>query len=163
MKRFLTSLNKNRQYYCGISILPATGDKDYPQAPFTTVYLPSEQVGYYGDGVMFVSGLIDKALELWEDNLWQACDDLLGIGKQIRGEAKKEWKDRCERYANNYFDGSIKRLTYAMKDVYNYKTWTELQRDYKPVDYTEVIEEFDETNYKGEAACAGGSCEIIYA
>jgi len=153
---------KNRDYFCGISLLASTGDKDYPQAPFTTIYLPSEQVAYYGDGIMFVSGLIDKALELWEDNLWQACDDLLGIGKQIRGEAKREWKERCERYARNYFDDDVKKLTYAMKDVYNYKMWTELKREYKSVDYTEVIEEEDSTNYKGESACAGGSCEVIY-
>lgn len=152
---------KNREYYCGISLLPATGDKDYPQAPFTTVYLPSEQVGYYGDGAMFVSGLIDKALELWEDNLWQACDDLLGTGKQIRGDAKRKWKDRCDRYAENYFDGDTKKLTYAMKDVYNYKLWTELKRDYKEVSYIDVVETEDNTTKKSEVACSGGSCEIV--
>jgi ribonucleoside-diphosphate reductase alpha chain len=152
---------KNRKYFCGISLLAATGDKDYPQAPFTTVYLPSEQVSYYGDGIMFVSGLIDKALDLWEDNLWQACDDLLGLGKQIRGDSKREWKNRCEKYANNYFNGDIRRLTYAMKDVYNYKLWTELNREYKSVDYTKAIEEEDNTDFKLEAACSGGTCEII--
>ena len=151
----------NRRYYCGVSLLPATGDKDYPQAPFTTVYLPSEQIGYYGDGVMFVSGLIDKALELWEDNLWQACDDLIGVGKQIRGDSKRAWKARCEKYAGNYFGGDIKKLTYAMKDVYNYKLWTELKSDYKEVGYTDVVETEDNTTKKGEIACGSGSCELI--
>lgn len=152
---------KYRNSFVGVSILPATGDKDYPQAPFTTIYLPSEMVSYYGDGIMFISGLIDKGVELWEDNLWQACDDLLGIGKQIRGDSKKRWKERCEKYANNYFGGDIKKLTYAMKDIYNYKLWTELNREYKDVDYTEIIETDDTTNKKGEVACSGGSCEII--
>ena len=59
---------KNRKYFCGISLLPISGDKDYPQAPFTTVYLPSEQVAHYGDASLFVSGLIEVALTLWEDN-----------------------------------------------------------------------------------------------
>ena len=34
---------KNRKYFCGISLLPISGDKDYPQAPFTTVYLPASR------------------------------------------------------------------------------------------------------------------------
>ena len=80
---------KNRKYFCGISLLPITGDKDYPQAPFTTIYLPSEQVSHYGDASLFVSGLIEVALNLWEDNLWAACDSLLGVG-----ENKRQWQKR---------------------------------------------------------------------
>ncbi|HAT66838.1 MAG TPA: recombinase, partial [Flavobacteriaceae bacterium] len=60
---------KNKNFFCGISLLPITGDKDYPQAPFTAIYLPSEQVRQYGDGSLWVSGLIEVALDLWEDNL----------------------------------------------------------------------------------------------
>ena len=79
---------KNRKYFCGISLLPITGDKDYPQAPFTAIYLPTEQVRHYGDASLFVSGLIEVALNLWEDNLWSACDSLLGVGD------KRQWQKR---------------------------------------------------------------------
>ncbi len=152
---------KNRKYFCGISLLPVTGDKDYPQAPFTTIYLPSEQVAHYGDASLFVSGLIEVALDLWEDNLWAACDSLLGLGTRLRGDAKKHWVKRCEKFAGKYFDGDVKRLTYCMKDVYNWKEWVDLKREYKPVNYTEVIEEEDNVKPEQEWACSGGKCELV--
>ena len=150
----------NRKWFCGISLLPVTGDKDYPQAPFTAVYLPSKVVSHYGDGAMFVSGLIEVALKLWEDNLWAACDSLLGIGAKPKGEAKHEWIKRCKKFSDKYFNSEVKNLTYCMKDVYNYKLWTELKREYVDVDFKNVIEENDVTNFEGESACAGGYCEV---
>lgn len=152
---------ENREFFCGISLLPVTGDKDYPQAPFTTVYLPSEMVGHYGDGVMFASGLIEVALNLWEDNLWAACDSLLGFGSPVKGKAKENWVARCKKFAEKYFEGDIKQLTYCMKDIYNFKLWTELKREYKNVDYTEVVEEYDDTQLEQAMACGANGCEII--
>lgn len=152
---------QNRKYFCGISLLPITGDKDYPQAPFTTVYMPSEQVHHYGDASLFVSGLIEVALELWEDNLWSACDSLLGIGEKIKGQGKKEFFDRCVRFAEKYFNGDLRKLTYCMKDVYNWKEWVDLNREYQDVDFTSVIEETNNTKVDQEWACSGGSCELI--
>lgn len=152
---------RNRNYFCGISLLPITGDKDYPQAPFTAIYLPSEQVRHYGDASLFVSGLIEVALDLWEDNLWAACDALVGLGTTTKGEAKKKWISRCKKFAARYFDGDHKKLTYCMKDVYNWKEWVDLQREYKSVDYTNVIEEEDNVEPEREWACSGGSCELV--
>ena len=152
---------KNRNFFCGISLLPITGDKDYPQAPFTAIYLPSEQVSFYGDASLFVSGLIEVALDLWEDNLWAACDILLGLGKRPKGSSKKGWVARCKKFADKYFDGDIRKLTYCMKDVYNWKEWVDLNREYKTVDFTKVIEEEDNVKPEQSWACAGGSCDII--
>ncbi len=168
---------ENRKYFCGISLLPATGDKDYPQAPFTTVYLPSEMLSHYGEGVMFVSGLIEGALNSWDNNLWSACSDALRylaaikltpeitIDLQSREEIKLsqkqvEWIVRCDKYAFKYFEGDLKKLTYCMKDVYNYKLWTELQREYQHVDYTNLVESEDNTELEQALACAGGKCEF---
>ncbi len=72
---------QNRKSFTGVSLLAATGDKDYPQAP-------REEVTTKAD---------------------------------------------------------------VLK-------WNALQP--KPVDYTKLIEHDDVTNLKGEAACAGGSCEV---
>ena len=152
---------KNRKFFCGISLLPITGDKDYPQAPFTTIHLPSEQVSYYGDASLFVSGLIEVALNLWEDNLWSACDSLLGIGEKVKGNGKKEWADRCKKFADRYFEGDLRRLTYCMKDVYNWKEWVDLNREYVAVDYTNVIEEQNNVKPEQEWACSGGVCEVV--
>ena len=152
---------KNRKYFCGVSLLPIAGDKDYAQAPFTTVYLPSEQIQMYGDSAMFVSGLIEIGLSLYEDNLWAACDSLLGIGQKIKGNGKKEYLDKCQKFADRYMDGDLKQLTYCMKDVYNWKEWLDMKREYKDVDYTQVIEEKNNVNPVQEIACAGGKCDII--
>ena len=151
---------KNRKYFCGISLLPITGDKDYPQAPFTAIYLPTEQVRHYGDASLFVSGLIEVALNLWEDNLWAACDSLLGVGAKIKGNGKKEWSDRCKKFAERYFEGDLRKLTYCMKDVYNWKEWVDLNREFSKVDYTEVIEEENNVKPEQEWACAGGKCDV---
>jgi hypothetical protein len=40
--------------------------------------------------------------------------------------------------------------------------WNTLIELYKPVDYTSIVEESDETNLSGEIACAGGVCEIKF-
>lgn len=151
---------KNRKWFCGISLLPVTGDKDYPQAPFTAIYLPSKIISHYGDGGIFVGGLIEVALQLWEDNLWAACDNLMGVGKNPKGQAKKDWVKRCKKFSKKYFDSEDRNLTYCMKDVYNYKLWTELKKEYVDVDFKNVIEENDATNFESESACSGGNCSL---
>ena len=66
-----------------------------------------------------------------------------------------------KRFAKKYFDSDIKRLTYCMKDVYNWKEWVDMKRNYTSVDYTECTEQEDNTKLQQEVACSGGSCEII--
>jgi len=51
-------------------------------------------------------------------------------------------------------------LTYCMKDVYNWKEWVDMNREYKDVDFTNVIEETNNVVPEQEIACAGGKCEI---
>jgi ribonucleoside-diphosphate reductase alpha chain len=152
---------KHRKHFCGVSLLPIAGDKDYAQAPFTTVYLPSEQIQHYGDAAMFVSGLIEIGLQLYEDNLWAACDSLLGVGQKTKGTEKKSYKDRCQKFADKYMDGDLKQLTYCMKDVYNWHEWLDIKREYKDIDYTNVVEKQNNVNPIQEIACAGGKCDII--
>jgi ribonucleoside-diphosphate reductase alpha chain len=64
----------NRKYFAGISLIPQSGDKDYQQAPFTTVYTSREIVKEYGDAALWCSGLIELALNAFDNNLWTACD-----------------------------------------------------------------------------------------
>ena len=150
---------KNRQNFCGISLLPISGDKDFAQAPFTSIYLPRQMLKQYGDGVVFCSGLIEEGKKLWDDNLWTASDAIMGVVKS-RGQEKKKWLCKCQKFAGNYFDGDLKSLTYAMKDIDNYKLWTELQSNYQNVNYENMFEDTDNTKLEQEIACAGGACEI---
>lgn len=149
----------NREYFCGVSLLSSYGDKDYSQCPFTSIYLPSEISREYGDGSLLVSGLIETALELFDDDLWFAGDILL-YNKEIKGKAKNAWKEKCLRFADKYMQGNIKKLVYCMKDVYNWKIWLDLNREYKQVDYTKMYETEDNTIGIEEIACAGGKCEL---
>ncbi len=74
-------LYENRFSFAGVSLLPLTGDKDYNQAPFTAVYDAEELVEKYGASVLFASGLIVDGLKAFNDNLWLACDTVLGNGE----------------------------------------------------------------------------------
>lgn len=148
-----------RAYFCGISLLPLSGDKDYPQAPFTSVYLPSETVSYYGDAALFASGLITEGLSLFDDNLWKACESIIGV-VPTKGNAKKEYVKKCESFAQKYMDGDVKKLTYLMKDVYNWKLWVDLKREYQNVDYTQCTELENNVKPVEELACAGGACNL---
>ena len=47
----------------------------------------------------------------------------------------------------------------AVADEADLMRWEALA--YHPVDYTQMREETDNTNLQGEAACAGGNCEIV--
>jgi len=38
---------------------------------------------------------------------------------------KKLFALKCRRFAKKYFNEDIKRLTYCMKDVYNWKIYTD--------------------------------------
>jgi ribonucleoside-triphosphate reductase (thioredoxin) len=74
----------NRKYFAGISLIPQSGDKDYPQAPFTTVYTSREIVKEYGDAALWCSGLIELGLNAFDNNLWAACDYVRSESSQRR-------------------------------------------------------------------------------
>lgn len=180
---------KHRKYFAGVSLLPITGDKDYPQAPFTAVYTPLQLVKMYGDGSVMASGLIVDGLHAFNDNLWAACDAILGLGSPINPPPefdidsehinldevrefdnlwklfrdKMNWIRRAKQFAERYFDNDLKRMTYCLKDVNNWKYFCDLRREYKDVDFSEMIETEDGTKSAVlEVACSGGACTLEY-
>lgn len=74
---------ENRKWFAGISLLPMSGDLDYPQAPFASVLTEKEIVDTYGEGALFASGLIVDGLVAFDNNLWAACDSAMGIGEKV--------------------------------------------------------------------------------
>lgn len=198
----------NRNWFAGISLLPFSGDKDYPQAPFCAVYTPKELVEMYGDASVFASGLIVDGLKAFDNNLWAACDVVNGIGEVIEpmnepqqpeepkknGYSDKEyvkklksytteyylyleeyekyqlvhdkldWVRRANQFADRYFGGNKRKMTYCIKDVANWKIWCDLKREYKEIDWSEVVEDNEtviDIGTMGAVACSGGRCEII--
>ena len=151
----------NRKYFAGISLIPQSGDKDYPQAPFTTVYTCREIVKEYGDASLWCSGLIELALNAFDNNLWAACDYVtLNQAHRDHHESKLKFITKMKNFAGKYFEGDIRRLTYCMKDVYNWKIYCDLYDSFKKVDYTQLVENEDNTAGIEEVSCAGGACLI---
>jgi ribonucleoside-diphosphate reductase alpha chain len=149
----------NRKYFAGISLIPQSGDKDYPQAPFTTVYTSREIVKEYGDAALWCSGLIELGLNAFNNNLWAACDYVgLNQVKENDNENKLKFITKMKNFAGKYFEGDVKRLTYCMKDVYNWKIYCDLFDSFKKIDYTQLSETEDNTVGIEEISCAGGAC-----
>lgn len=195
---------ENRKWFAGISLLPESGDKDYPQAPFTAVLTENEIVKKYGAGSLLASGLIVDGHRCFKNNLWAASDCVLGTGEplnlaQFRArlerdfehnginwiqqnitpnssdeellnwlqnnvvnyDEKLDWIRRAKQFANRYFEGNIKKMTYCLKDVYNLKNWCDLSREYKEIDWTNCKEtEQGDLDLGAGAACSGGACEL---
>jgi hypothetical protein len=149
----------NRKFFAGISLIPQSGDKDYPQAPFTTVYTSREIVKEYGDAALWCSGLIELGLNAFNNNLWAACDYVsLNQSKDNDEENKLKFATKMKTFAGKYFANDLRRLTYCMKDVYNWKIYCDLYNGFEKVDYTQLLETEDNTAGIEEISCAGGAC-----
>jgi intein/homing endonuclease len=165
---------ENRQYFAGISLLSSKGDKDYVQAPFVEVFTPLEITEMYGDASIFVSGIIDDALRAFNGDLWAACSASLSAftidslrknkesvdhEEEIR-KKKLEWIEKVQKFAKKYYKNDVLRVTYLLKDVYNWKMWLDISKSHKKVDYSMMIEEHNTTQGTNEVACAGGVCLV---
>lgn len=160
----------NQKHFAGISLLSASGDLDYAQAPFSTVLTPNELVKEYGDASIFASGLVVDGLHAFDDNLWKACDTVLGHGEEIPKKMsephypktrnykdlagyfeqkdkydgwwqKTDWIRRVNQFAERYFNKDVRKATYCLKHVSLWKRWVDLKREYKDIDWESVIEE----------------------
>lgn len=162
---------ENQNVFAAVSFLEATGDKEYNQAPFTSVLNTEELVEKYGDGAIFMSGLIVDGLHYFNDNLWKAADCVLNpdanpiTGSREQVLLKKDWVRRVHQFAKNYFKKDLKQTIYCMKDVHLWHKWNSVMRSFKPVDFTQILkkpEYVDVSNY-ASVACSGpnGSCEIV--
>jgi len=167
---------KNRKYFTGITLLGTSGDKDYPQAPYCAVYTSRQIAAEYGEAALWTSGLIELALRSFDSKLYNACiavmtpdyspmdDGTLSMCKSsdlLIASLRKEFVERSHKFAHKYFNSDFKKLTYCMKDVFNWKRWHDLNLSFTSVDYTQLVEREDNTSPEQQVACAGGACEIV--
>jgi len=154
---------ENQSYYSGVSFIGVFGDRDFTQAPFTSVLEQDELIGLYG-----ANALNDKKVEnlllasgLFAD-LWDACDLVLEHWGSDRQPtiAQANWALEVRSLADAYFDGDVRKATYLLKDVYNANLYRVLEARYVPVDYSEMVETTNTVNLQQEIACAGGACEL---
>jgi ribonucleoside-diphosphate reductase alpha chain len=157
-------LFENRQYFAGVSLLSATGDKDFNQAPNTEILTEEEIIKTYGRGAMFASGLIVDASRGF-NNLWDAtmiAQMESDFGDKEKADLRAEWIRRFRNYAENYFDGDTKKAEYCLKAVHLLHRWVKIQNTLDNVDFALELEakRFTDIDLMGAQACASGACEI---
>lgn len=161
-------LYENQDYFTAVSFLTAFGDKDYAQAPFTSVLNTEELVEKYGDGAMFMAGLIVDGLHYFNEDLWSATIHVLDSSIPLTGNKeqtllKKDWIRRVKKFSKNYYKGDIQKTIYCMKDVHLWHKWNTINKSFKLIDYPTILKKpvYVDVNTLGAIACAGGSCEIF--
>lgn len=91
---------ENKEYFCGVSFLPESGDLDYPQAPYTSYLDEKELVETYGKGAILSSGLIVDGLNIFND-IWQACSAAIGNADNLLEFRDKDVADFIEKNIND--------------------------------------------------------------
>ncbi|WP_157649582.1 hypothetical protein [Burkholderia ubonensis] len=158
----------NREWFAGISLLSASGDKAYAQAPFTEVHTADEILQKYGEASMFASGLIVDGLHAFNDNLWMACDTAMGFGEKLTDEArdllKRDWVRRFGKFAENFFGGDEQKTSFCLKDSYNLHKWASIRKTMKEIDFSQALAQRDyvDADTLASQGCAGGACELTF-
>lgn len=159
----------NRDYFAGISLLSAFGDKAYVQAPFMEVPTMDTITATYGDAALLASGLIVDGLYAFDDNLWLACDTANGWGLKLHTShrqdlMKRDWVRRAQNFASNYFDGDMMKMTNCLKDVFNFHKWKTIERQIIDIDFALELgeQEYTDVSTMGAQACSGGACEVSW-
>lgn len=152
-----------RRAFAGVSLLAASGDLDYPQAPFVEVPDAGEIVATYGPGALLASGLIVDGLRAFGE-LWLAVDAMedgrLGLWAGVPTPEQADVIRRGKQFAGRYFAGNVHEMGQCLKHVHNAKLWEDLTREFRRVDYASLAEDGSAVAPMALAACAGGACEL---
>lgn len=157
----------NRLAFTAVSFISDYGDKDFSQAPFTSVSTLDEIVENYGRGAIFASGLIVDGLHYFNNNLWVACDSVKDKSIPITGTReqvmlKKYWLKRVKKFALNFFNGDVQKTIYCLKDIHLLHKWEVINRQFKPVDFEKILNRptYKDISEFAAVACSGGACEV---
>ena len=159
---------QNRQWFAGISLLSSYGDRAYVQAPFTEVFDANQILEMYGEGALFASGLVVEALHAFNQNLWIACDTAMGFGLTLSEDSedvlKRDWVRRAKKFAHNYFDDDMTRMTFCLKDCYNLHKWNNIQKTIVDINFANELQEkvFVDADSLVAQGCSGSACEVVF-
>lgn len=153
--------------FTAVSFISDYGDKDFTQAPFTSVLSLEEIIQTYGKGALFISGLIVDGLHYFNENLWIACEILQDRSIPITGTKeqvmlRKYWISRAKKFANNFFNGDLQKTIYCLKDLHLLHKWEVINRTFHTVDFGKILNKPTYKNISNYAAtaCSGNQCEI---
>jgi len=167
-KEIIDYIWENRDLFTAVSFLSDFGDKDFNQAPFTSVLSFEEAVEQYGRAVLFASGLVVDGVHYFNQNLWEACDCVVNkslpiVGTREQVLLKKYWISRAKKFAKNYFKGDLQRMVYCLKDIHLMHKWDVINRQFKDVNFGKILKnpEFKDISDYASQACSGvNGCEI---
>lgn len=158
---------ENKEDFTAVSFISDYGDKEFNQAPFTSVMTLENIFSIYGKGALFASGLIVDGLHYFNQNLWAACDavkdkSIALIGTREEVLLKKYWLDRVKQFANNFFEGNVEKTIHCLKDIHLLHKWEVITRDFKEVDFSSILKQptYKDISETAATACSGGACEI---
>jgi len=168
-KEIIDYIFDNQDTFTAVSFLSMSGDKDYNQAPFTSVLNTKEIIEKYGDGAMFMAGLIVDGLHYFDGDLWTATKHVVDKSLKVEGNRsqvllKKDWIRRVKKFSINYFKKDMDSTLYCMKDVHLWHKWNTISKGFKMVDFTEILNkpEFVDVDTLGAVACSGSQCEVTF-
>lgn len=156
----------NRRFFCGVSMLAASGDKAYPQAPNTEVLQYTDIIEKYGEVALFTSALIEAGTSAFNEDLWNACDTALGYGEVLdnshKNLGKNDFVRRFNKFATNF--SSKEECANCLKDVYNLHKWWRITKNFKDIDVNMLSpKQYNQVDADtlGAQGCAGGKCEVV--
>ena len=157
----------NKNSFTAVSFISDYGDKDFNQAPFTSVLSLEELIEKYGKASIFASGLVVDGLHYFNNDLWTACDSVNNRDIPLNGTReqvmlRKYWISRAKKFAKNFFNGDLQKTIYCLKDIYLFHKWEIINRSFEPVDFGKILNKpsFTDVSSTSAVACSGGSCEI---
>jgi ribonucleoside-triphosphate reductase len=159
-----TYIYKNRKWFAGISLLPHSGDLDYPQAPFITVLNEKELVQEYGKGAVFASGLVVDGLKAFANNLWSACDTANGIGEILNEEELITPKEPILPHKNGYTNKawSVKLTEYAASLAKYHDDLEDFKIMELKVDWVRRFKQFAERYCSGDSKKCSHMLKHVY-
>jgi ribonucleoside-diphosphate reductase alpha chain len=75
---------------------------------------------------------------------------------------QKDWIRRAKKFSKNYFKNNTTQMIYCLKDVHLWHKWNTINREFKKVNFEEVLTtpKYKDVQDYAAQACAGGACEI---
>jgi ribonucleoside-diphosphate reductase alpha chain len=172
----------HRDDFTGVALLPASGDKDYPQAPMCAVPTYREITARYGEVDSVVTPLLQNALRAFDGNFWSVCDALLrvrgaesGAGPAdswvaaSRPNARRQdealvcqqriaWTREASRMATRLFGGDVRRMCHCLQDVYQHQLWLDLGAAYEGFHGSQVVGNVREARVPAKATQMAQVC-----
>ena len=161
----------NREHFAGLSFLGKSGDYIYRQAPMQKIVFEDELALDLGQANVGAAKHIIRHINKRYGSLHNI---MLPLKMVLSGYSTEEavkntsihsellW-DTYKKIRNLIHIKDTEDIIYLLASIYHEKLWNSLTLNLTSVDYSELIEEEDNTKIEQTVACGGGACELSYS